>query len=90
MPDDKPWRVIVPPTARRDLARVPSTDRERTQAAIDALAADPFKADIRKLRGMPDEWRLRVGRWRIRFRPDTDTRTVVITRILPRDRSYRE
>ena len=42
------------------------------------------------MRGKLNEWRLRVGDWRIRFGLDADTETVVILRVLPRGRAYRD
>jgi mRNA-degrading endonuclease RelE of RelBE toxin-antitoxin system len=46
--------------------------------------------DVRKLRGKPNEWRLRVGDWRIRFGLDARAQTVVILQVLPRGRAYRD
>jgi mRNA-degrading endonuclease RelE of RelBE toxin-antitoxin system len=34
-----------------------------------------------------DEWRLRVGDWRVRLRLDFDARSVVVVRVLPRGRA---
>jgi mRNA-degrading endonuclease RelE of RelBE toxin-antitoxin system len=38
--------------------------------------------------GLPDEWRRRMGDWRVRFRHETATRTVEVLRILPRGEAY--
>jgi mRNA-degrading endonuclease RelE of RelBE toxin-antitoxin system len=43
--------------------------------------------DVRRLKGS-DEWRLRVGDWRVRLRLDFDNNTVSVVRILPRGRAY--
>lgn len=61
--------------------------RERVIGAIEQLAANDPRADVRKLVG-GDEHRLRVGDWRIRFRRDADGRQLVILRVLPRGRAY--
>jgi hypothetical protein len=44
---------------------------------LDALArlANIGQGDVTRLQGISDEWRLRVGDWRIRFRYDHPTRT---------------
>jgi mRNA-degrading endonuclease RelE of RelBE toxin-antitoxin system len=56
--------------------------------AIDRVAADPRQATgVRKLTGT-QEWRIRVGAWRVRFSKDETTRTIYITRVLPRGRAY--
>ena len=42
-----------------------------------------------QLQGIPDEWRLRAGDWRVRCRDDHPTRTLEVLRILPRGQAYR-
>lgn len=83
----QPWRVAYAPAALRDLRRLDPRVRERVIGAIEQLAANDPRADIRKLVG-GDEYRLRVGDWRIRFRRDADGRQLLILRVLPRGRAY--
>lgn len=90
MSDGAPWRILVTPRAEKDLKRVPLRDQDRIRAAVDALVTNPRVGDVRKLRGARDEWRLRVGDWRVRFRLDQTTRLVALTRVLPRARAYRD
>ncbi len=52
------------------------------------MAANPRQGDIRKLTGVDDEWRRRVGDWRIRFTIDDAARAVVVLRVLPRGAAY--
>jgi mRNA-degrading endonuclease RelE of RelBE toxin-antitoxin system len=57
---------------------------------LQALAADPQQPGaLRKLTGAP-EHRLRVGDWRALLLLDTQTRTIIVTRVLPRGRAYRD
>ncbi|MCA1670453.1 MAG: type II toxin-antitoxin system RelE/ParE family toxin, partial [Thermomicrobia bacterium] len=60
------------------------------KAAIDMLSGGPRYGDVRKLQGEKDVWRLRVGDWRVRLLINGATRTIVISRILPRGRAYRD
>ena len=71
------------PLARRDarLAR-------RIGQAVTRLA-QTGQGDITKLTGR-EEWHLRVGTWRVRFRFDHDAHSIVIVRVLPRREAYRE
>jgi mRNA-degrading endonuclease RelE of RelBE toxin-antitoxin system len=64
----------------------PATAR-RVQRAVDRYAEDSL-GDVRKLHGGLNEWRLRVGDWRVRF--EIDTHAIVVLRILPRGRAYRD
>ena len=84
------WRYILTPRAMRDMRRVPVQVRRRVFDALDRLAADPMGSGARKLRGSDDEWRIRVGDWRVRFEYDFGARTIVVLRVLPRGRAYRD
>ena len=58
----------------------------RVVAALDRLLERDPSVDVRRLKGS-DEWRLRVGDWRVRLRLDFESRTVSVVRILPRGRT---
>jgi mRNA-degrading endonuclease RelE of RelBE toxin-antitoxin system len=45
-------------------------------------------APLRKLTNAP-EWRLRIGDWRALVLLDIQERTIVVTRVVPRGRAYR-
>jgi mRNA interferase RelE/StbE len=79
------WTVVLTASAQGDLRRL---DRQVAGRIIDALArlADTGQGDVTRLQGVSDEWRLRVGDWRIRFRYDRTTQTLEVLRILPRGR----
>jgi mRNA interferase RelE/StbE len=89
--DDDGWQVEVTTAARRDLRRLDPPVRARVLAAVKGLLSDPAEGDIKRLVGVdPAEWRLRVGDWRVRFTRHDDQRLVVIKRVLPRGRAYRD
>ncbi|MGH3025607.1 MAG: type II toxin-antitoxin system RelE family toxin [Sciscionella sp.] len=84
------WRVEITRPAARDIRRLDAPIRERVLTAIDGLRTDAPAGNVRRLTGVsPPEWRLRVGDWRVRFNRDTETRTVLILRVLARDSAYR-
>ena len=68
------------PSARRDLRRLDPPVRRRIVEGLDHFVADPYAADIRKLNAV--EWRLRIG--------DDAHRIIVVLRVLPRGRAYRD
>lgn len=84
------WTVRLASSARRDIKRLDPPVRERILAAIEGLCTQPPAADIKRLTSQPPEWRLRVGVWRVRFTRDPDTRSVLVQRVLPRGRAYRD
>lgn len=84
------WTVELSKPAARDLRRLDPQIRTRVVAALSGLEREPAKGDIRRLKGSRDEWRLRVGDWRVRFTHDRGRRVVQVLRVLPRGRAYRD
>jgi mRNA interferase RelE/StbE len=71
------WTVILVGGARRDLRRLAPPVAARILDALTRLA-DAGQGNITRLQGSTDEWRLRVGDWRVRFRYDIPTRTLEV------------
>jgi len=85
--DDAPWALAFESRAERDLGRLDPPVARRVISALDRLLAQDPSVDLRRLQGS-DEWRLRVGDWRVRLQLEFNTRTVIVVRILPRGRAY--
>ncbi len=75
--------------AKRDLRRLDQPVQRRVIDALDRLVGDPPAGDVVKLTGPDDEWRLRVGDWRVRFQRDADG-LIYVLRVLPRGRAHRD
>jgi mRNA interferase RelE/StbE len=73
--------------ALRALARRNPATARRIGAAGDRYA-ETGSGDVRKLRGSADEWRLRVGDWRVIFTFDPPGTITVLT-VAPRRDVYR-
>lgn len=86
---DPRWGIEVTPRARRDLRNLDPPIGRRVFEALEQLADDPAQAQLVRLQGS-DELRLRVGDWRVRLRLDSTTLMVVVLRVLPRGRAYRD
>ena len=72
------WTVVLTASAQRDVRRL-----DRPVAARTSMRSHPAADHL-------DEWRLRVGDWRVRFRYDHPTRTLEVLRILPWGQVYRQ
>ena len=83
------WRVVWTKRAQRDLGRLDQITGDRIGRAITRLA-ETEQGDVKRLRGYEDEWRLRVGDWRVRLTFDRATESIEVLRILPRGRAYRD
>jgi mRNA-degrading endonuclease RelE of RelBE toxin-antitoxin system len=83
-----PWQVQITAHAERDLRSLPRSDEIAVRDAIDRLAVDASSVDLRKLAGKRSEWRVRVGRWRVRL--FVEGAVAYVERVLPRKEAYRE
>jgi mRNA interferase RelE/StbE len=85
--DETPWALEFERRAEQDLRRLDPPVARRVLAALDRLLERDPSLDLRRLRGS-DEWRLRVGDWRVRLQLDFDAHVIVVVRVLPRGRAY--
>lgn len=82
------WHLELTRIALKDLESIPERDQEFMAHALDRLIDNPTQVDLKKLVGYADEWRMRVGKWRVRFTFDSKTHTIRILRILLRGNAY--
>lgn len=82
------WSVRLARPADKDMDRLDPQVRQRIVTSLERLASDDPRSDVRKLKGT-DELRLRVGEWRVRFSRDEGRREILVLRVLPRGRAYR-
>lgn len=84
------WELLWSSRASRDLRRRDPQIADRVVSAAARFAADEI-GDVRKLSGPGrDEWRLRVGDFRVRFEKDTELRTLTVIRVLHHSQAYRD
>jgi mRNA interferase RelE/StbE len=82
--------VVLATQAERDLKRLPAALFRRVIAAIRALAAVPRPPGARKLHGSGrDDYRIRVGDYRILNEVDDAARAVRVMRVRHRREAYR-
>jgi mRNA interferase RelE/StbE len=84
------YTVLLTSTASRQLEVLPEQVRRRVDRMINSLEEDPRPPQIGKLMGTKDEWRIRVGDYRILLEIDDRNETVVIFRILHRKEAYKK
>lgn len=83
------WRVEFVGRADRQLDALDPPVRSRILRALVQLAQDPSQArNVQPLTGS-DLFRLRVGDWRVIYRPDGERLVVLVVRIGHRREVYR-
>jgi mRNA interferase RelE/StbE len=82
------YRISLLRAAQKDLDKLPVRERERTTAAIRALADDPRPPGCAKLRGRAD-WRIRSGDYRVIYSVDDPGKSVQVLAVAHRREAYR-
>ena len=75
--------------ALSDLAALEPQIRRRVLQSI-ARVAEGGNSDLQKLHGRNDEWRLRVGDWRVILTFDHPNNAITVWRVRHRREVYRE
>jgi len=83
------FEVRLSRRAQRYYERVDREVAARLNRAFDRLKVNPFEGDVRRLRGRPDSYRLRVGDLRVLFNVHVARRVVEVAAIRPRGQAYR-
>lgn len=73
------YRLLIKPSAAKDLEALPLKDRKRVAAKIQRLGSNPRPDGAEKLSGQ-DKYRLRQGDYRVLYSIDDAQATVVIVR----------
>ena len=82
------YHVELKPSARKELEALPNVLVGRVISKMESLAEDPRPAGCKKLRGYKDQWRVRIGDWRMVYIIDDEAQLVSITRIAHRSKVY--
>jgi mRNA interferase RelE/StbE len=82
------YSLEIKPSAQRELDALDDRLFLRIDRKILALANNPRPAGCKKLKGYKDQWRIRVGDWRVLYIINDATNLVSVTRIAHRREVY--
>lgn len=82
------YRVALTASAEKELYWLPAKTVARIVPRLEHLASAPRPPGCKKLKGGDNEWRIRVGDYRIVYVIDDTARTVDVTRIAHRREVY--
>jgi mRNA interferase RelE/StbE len=83
------YEVYLERAAENDLKHLPTTTFHRIIPYIKTLAENPRPSGCRKLTGSKNDWRIRVGDYRILYEIDEKAKAVRILRVRHRREVYR-
>jgi mRNA interferase RelE/StbE len=82
------YSLEIKSSAQRELNRLDDPVFHRIDQKIIGLAEEPRPAGCVKLKGYRDQWRIRVGDWRVIYTIDDQRQVVSITRVAHRSEAY--
>jgi len=81
------YTVSLTKRAERERRKLPDDIQDRIEESLKKLAEEPRPPGCRKLQHS-NEWRIRVGEYRIRYEIDDENRLITVTRIAHRREVY--
>lgn len=83
------YAIQFKPAALRQLEKLPRPAQKRIGLKIETLRDDPFPAGCKKLSGLPDAWRVRVGDYRVVYQVQRGILLVLVLAVGHRRDVYR-
>ena len=84
------FKLLIHKKALRELNELPAEDKRQILDAVSMLEVDPFKGDVKPIKGLKGVFRLRVGDYRIAFTVNFKENEVAILKIAKRKTFYRK
>ena len=84
------YQVRIRRSAEKDLRKLTPTTTRRVWAKIRSLRREPLPSASERLAGSTNEYRLRVGAYRILYEVDREGESVDVFRIAHRREAYRK
>jgi mRNA interferase RelE/StbE len=82
------YRLEIKSSAQRELDKLDDLPFSRIDRKILGLADDARPPGCKKLKGYVNQWRIRVGDWRVVYTIDEERKVVSITRVAHRREVY--
>ena len=83
------YQVVIERRAEKEMDRLAQPIRRRVVEAILGLASDPRPPGCRKLVGSDNDWRIRVGDYRVIYQIADAVKIVRVNRVRHRREVYR-
>jgi mRNA interferase RelE/StbE len=82
--------VLLERRAQRDIKKLPTEVFHRIIPSIKALAEDPKPPGCRKIAESKNDWRIRIGEYRVIYEIDEHAEAVKVMRVRHRKEVYRK
>lgn len=82
-------KVKLTKPAEKQLSKLEQKTRKRIIEALDELKSSSPNVDLKKLKGLENTWRLRVGSWRVILKVDQEQEIIYVLHVKHRREAYR-
>jgi mRNA interferase RelE/StbE len=83
------YEILLEGRAERDLKKLPAEVFYRIVSNLKDLAENPKPPGSRKITGSKNDWRIRIGEYRVIYEIDGKAKAVKVMRIRHRREAYR-
>jgi mRNA interferase RelE/StbE len=83
------YEILLEGRAERDLKKLPAEVFYRIVSNLKALAENPKPPGSQKITGSKNDWRIRIGEYRVIYEIDGKVKAVKVMRIRHRREAYR-
>ena len=86
------FKIFITSKAKREFRDIPKEFVPRIVKAIDSLKSTyyPDTYDVKKLKGLENTYRIRIGDWRIVYFVDFEKKEIFVGSLLPRKKVYKK
>ncbi|HEY9848742.1 MAG TPA: type II toxin-antitoxin system RelE/ParE family toxin [Leptolyngbyaceae cyanobacterium] len=84
------YAVLIPKPVQKQLDNLPEDVRSRIVEKVVSLGEEPRPPGVKKLKGFENEYRVRVGDYRVRYEVNDETSTVIVLHCKHRRDIYRK
>lgn len=84
------YQVIIPKPVQKQLDRLPNSIYTKIIKKIELLAENPRPKGVIKLKGSDQEYRIRIGDYRVRYEIKDQQLIILLLRCQHRKEVYRE
>ncbi len=81
--------IYLERTAEKDLRKLDKTIFKRIIIRIKELSKNPHPRGCKKIVGSQNDWRIRIGEYRIIYEIDESSKKIMVMRVKPRGSVYR-
>ena len=84
------YTIIIPKPVQKQLKDLPTETYQRIIEKIEKLSDQPRSLDTKKLKGFENEYRIRIGDYRVRYEINDKTLTILLLSCRHRRDAYRD